>query len=542
MQHLKPGTLLQKGKYRVISVLGQGGFGLTYLGEHVMLGRKVAIKEYFPKQYCDRDSDTSHVTANSTASAEVMERYRSKFIKEAVMLSRFVHPNIVSIQDVFEENNTAYYVMEYVDGPSLSDMLVERKLPTSEALVYINKVGQALMYIHERKINHLDVKPANIMIRKKDNEPILIDFGLSKHYDRSGNETSTTPLGISKGYAPVEQYAGSITSFSPESDVYSLGATLYKTITGTTPPEPSVLLNGGELEFPSFVPDHIATVVRKAMSLAKAQRYKSIAEFLEALNCGQADEAEVAQKYDEGAPEGGDERTEILMSGNETQITGKETNGETIISGGGDAGGNGGEGIDIPGRPDSTDSEEESPEKKAPKKKSKWVLICVILFAVGLLAGLLAIHFMNSGDSADENNTADSMRPATIAADTSMVERMNMTVDSLTFVYTGSVNMDGIPHGTGKAWYKGSIWTRYEGHFYEGEWDGHGELLYRNGDQFIGDFDRGSFAKGVYLIGEDGSYYKGDFKNEMPYNGSWRKSNKELIDSVRNGKSLGKIK
>jgi serine/threonine protein kinase len=162
-----------------------------------------------------------------------MSRFKEKFIKEAQTIAALDHPNIIHILDIFEENNTAYYVMEYIEGGSLSDV-VKRcgALDEAIAVTYIRHIADALDYIHEQKINHLDVKPGNIMVRTKDDNAILIDFGLAKHYDDGGDQTSSTPVGISHGYAPFEQYkSGGVSSFSPATD------TRYVTSRLWTPPE-----------------------------------------------------------------------------------------------------------------------------------------------------------------------------------------------------------------------------------------------------------------------------------------------------------------
>ena len=110
---LTQNSLLQNGKYRIEKVLGQGGFGITYLGEQVALGRKVAIKEFFMKEYCNRNTATSHVSVGSQGSKDTVDRFRLKFIKEAKLIAALNHPNIIRIHDIFEENGTAYYIMEY---------------------------------------------------------------------------------------------------------------------------------------------------------------------------------------------------------------------------------------------------------------------------------------------------------------------------------------------------------------------------------------------------------------------------------------------
>ena len=283
--HLRQGTLLQNGKYRIEKVLGQGGFGITYLAEQPGLRRKVAIKEFFMKEYCNRDGDTSQVSVPSVGSKELVDKFREKFVKEAQNIASFSHNNIIKIHDVFEENNTAYYVMEYLDCGSLSDYLSDRgRLSEDESLTFIRQIADALSYIHEHRVNHLDVKPGNILLDQTHNA-ILIDFGLSKHYDERGGQTSSTPVGISRGYAPLEQYKqGGVSTFSPSTDIYSLGATLYKLLTGTTPPEADDVNENG-LSFPANV--HISESMKKAIAYAmqpkRKDRPQSIEEFLKAL-------------------------------------------------------------------------------------------------------------------------------------------------------------------------------------------------------------------------------------------------------------------
>lgn len=282
---LQSGTLLQGGKYKIERVLGQGGFGITYLATQVGLNRKVAIKEFFMREYCNRDTDTSHVTVGSEGSRDVVEKFRSKFVKEAQNIACLKHPHIISIHDVFEENGTAYYVMEYLDRGSLAELVKQRgRLSEADALRYIRQIADALRYIHERKMNHLDVKPGNILIDETDGA-VLIDFGLSKHYDDEGNQTSTTPVGISHGYAPLEQYKkGGVGTFSPSTDIYSLGATLYKLVTGETPPDANDVNDEGLPAFPSYVSSSVASAIEQAMQPRRKDRPQTIEAFLALLN------------------------------------------------------------------------------------------------------------------------------------------------------------------------------------------------------------------------------------------------------------------
>lgn len=283
---LQPGTLLQGGKYKIEKVLGQGGFGITYLANQELLDRQVCIKEFFFKEYCERNNDASHITLGTQSNSETVERFMAKFLKEARTISHLDHPNIIRIHDIFKENNTAYYVMDYVEGESLNEIVSrDGMLAESKAIDYIKQVASALDFIHQRGINHLDIKPANIMIRKSDNMAILIDFGLSKQYDAQGGQTSTTPVGISYGYAPMEQYnSGGVCTFSAQTDIYSLGATLYKLVTGNTPPQAMEILNDGLPQLPMTLSSGVKNAITSAMQVRKSDRPENISSFLNLLS------------------------------------------------------------------------------------------------------------------------------------------------------------------------------------------------------------------------------------------------------------------
>ncbi len=282
---LTSGTLLERGKYLIISTLGRGGFGITYLAEQTMAKRRVCVKEFFPKDFFKRDEGADTISLLSQSHAGTMSRFKEKFIKEAQTIAALDHPNIIHILDVFEENNTAYYVMEYVEGGSLSDV-VKRGGNVAEgvAIKYIRDIASALGYIHCQKINHLDVKPGNILLRPKEDQTILIDFGLAKHYDAGGEQTSSTPVGISHGYAPIEQYkSGGVSSFSPATDIYGLGATLYYLVTGTVPPSATDMGREG-VEVPSNLSPGVQRAIKEAMNYWREERPQSIDDFLKLLD------------------------------------------------------------------------------------------------------------------------------------------------------------------------------------------------------------------------------------------------------------------
>lgn len=284
-QSLREGMMLQGGKYRIERVLGQGGFGITYLAVHTMLDKRVAIKEFFPRNFCDRDEATSRVTLNTSSVGELVGKLRTKFLKEARNIAKLQHPNIVAIQDIFEENSTAYYLMDYIEGISLYDILKKHgPMAEQQALGYIRPVANAIGYMHSKSMNHLDIKPSNIMVRSSDDTPILIDFGTSKQYDDNGDQTSTMAPAFTHGYAPPEQYKpGGVATFTPQTDVYALGATLLALLLGHTPPHYSEVLEEGLPMPPSSVASSTTKAIEAAMEMRKVRRPATVADFLAIL-------------------------------------------------------------------------------------------------------------------------------------------------------------------------------------------------------------------------------------------------------------------
>ncbi|MBR0024577.1 MAG: serine/threonine protein kinase [Muribaculaceae bacterium] len=239
---LKINTLLRNGTYRILKKLGQGSFGITYLAEHTAQGKKVAIKEFFMKGHNFRLDDGS-ITGMTVGSFSY--NYGQKFKREVINLAKLEHPNIVRVTDYFEENNTYYYIMDFVEGENLNDYLNSHTVSENEAIAIIKDVASALTYMHDQHhMLHLDIKPGNIMRRASDGHIFLIDFGLSKHYNSDGQPETSTTIGLgTPGYAPIEQgNQARGGEFRPTIDVYALGATLYKLLTGETPPAASDVL------------------------------------------------------------------------------------------------------------------------------------------------------------------------------------------------------------------------------------------------------------------------------------------------------------
>ena len=292
MNELKKGCTLQHGKYKIVKTLGRGSFGITYLATTKValsggLGKmdvivNVAIKEFFMEEFNSRSRDGSSVDGTS---ASLVKNYRKKFHREAENLGKLKHPNIVKVLEVFDENNTTYYAMEYVEGESLDEYIKSRgRLPENEVLSFLPEIEAALKHMHDHKMLHLDLKPKNIM-RNKDGHLLLIDFGLSKQYDQNGEPESSTTLGLgTPGYAPIEQanYKQDGT-FPATLDIYALGATIYKMLTGSTPPYASDLLSEGfpeDLFTKLGISSETTSMVEKAMSPVKKHRFQTVSELL----------------------------------------------------------------------------------------------------------------------------------------------------------------------------------------------------------------------------------------------------------------------
>lgn len=343
--NLPNGHVLQNGKYRITHVIGQGGFGITYKGVWytevkgslgtVQTEVPICIKEYFFKDYCYRETESFAVKVHSETGKVLFDKFKEKLIKEAKILSEVHHPHIVNVLEVFEENDTAYIAMEYISGCSLKYMMDrEGILPEPKVLRYVRQIGEALQFVHEKNILHLDIKPSNILIDSS-GKARLIDFGVSKRYDIEQQETSTTMLTLSKGFASIEQYDNEGTqSFSPCPDIYSLGATMYNLLTGKIPTE-SILRATRPLQNPSELNKDISpkteAAIIKAMQIIPADRFQTVDEMMTALDFPAEEETPANELQNTDGLEAEDDETTVIHP-NEQSLQNEDDEDRTIVN------------------------------------------------------------------------------------------------------------------------------------------------------------------------------------------------------------------
>lgn len=498
--------------YKITSVLGQGSFGITYRAKVEMRGALgtldsnmyVAIKEFFMKEVNGRDNTS--VTSGSTSRDGLFEYYREKFEREARNLSTLQHKNIVRVLESFQANGTVYYAMEYISGQSLDSVIIKAPhhcLDAATALGYTQQLGSALSFMHGKGMLHLDVKPANAMV-KDDGTVVLIDFGLSKQYAANGEPESSTKVGAgTPGYAPLEQASyREGKGFPTMMDVYALGGTLYKMLTGQRPPEASEILNDG---FPigemkqHGVPPQVAACVRKAMAPLKKDRYKTIDQLLNALaQCsmqgGSYDELNEATTIAEvdviGVVKPQPTPQPKVTPQPKPQVTPQPK--------------------DVP-VPSSPIDEE---EKKSNKSK-------MVIGAVVAVAAIIAFNAVPRGGKTTGGKTV----PDTI--ETVETHEINDTVsvvcaDGTKGWWMGTVNDNDEPAGKGVFYYRDDDKdgrSKYQGSMFHGKREDSSKatLTYRNGNCYEGTFLNDMFKEGTLWMPNDGLAYVGTFYNKNDF-------------------------
>lgn len=564
---LPVGTILhgEAYDYKITRILGQGSFGITYQAKVEMKGALgtldsnmyVAIKEFFMKEVNGREGST--VTSSSDSKGGLVDYYRKKFEREAQNLSTLKHDNIVRVLESFHGNGTVYYAMEFIDGQSLDNTIINSPkghLDEATALSYTRQIGAALSFMHNRGILHLDVKPANVMVRR-DGRAFLIDFGLAKLYTSDGEPESSTKVGAgTPGYAPLEQASyREGKGFPVVMDVYALGATLFKMLTGNRPPEASEILNDGfptgELMQAGTSTSFIACV-KKAMAPLKSDRYQNVNEFLTTLSAAAAgcdiseeatslntdsstvtDEPEIVdverdnarnaqkaaaerQRQMEAERQRRQEaerarRQEEARKRQEAERQKRQEEEKRLQA----------ERQRQPRR--EADIDTDPIDKPSSNNLMRKVLISVFVF-IGIAICYTGIKNCGGGG----NNGSSSSTSASVEDVKNPIGTINYA-DSADnkFIWTGEV-LNDVPYGMGRAdYFSGDKDNRksYDGrmvdglrHTKEGET---AKLIYNNGNEYTGTFVYDNLGTGTFIDKNSGLRYEGSFLDNSPYKGTW---------------------
>src|SRR5215831_16711118 len=279
---LKPGTRVDD--YVIGAVLGRGGFGITYLVRDENLQKDFALKEFFPEDLALRDGTRIRVRSRPNGESDFSWGLK-KFYDEARLVAQFNHPNIVSVRRVFQANNSAYMLLDFIRGITLEQLLAGRvEMPTQQELDQLaGPLLSALDVVHANKIWHLDISPDNIMMRARDHTPILVDFGASR-FEMKQHSRLISALIFKSGYSAPEQYTSSVSRYGPWTDIYAFAATLYRAISGCRPPEATMRSLADELG-PAIVTakgDYRSTFLSAidwALKLQPSERPQSVAEW-----------------------------------------------------------------------------------------------------------------------------------------------------------------------------------------------------------------------------------------------------------------------
>ena len=532
------GTLLANGKYRIEQYLSSGGFGNTYIATDLAFDEKVAIKELYIKGVCGRDGSTNDVAITLTENQRTFEAQREKFRKEARRLRRLANAHIVKVHDLFDENGTSYYVMDFIEGESLAARLRRTGHPMSVAdvLLLLPQVLDALETVHNAGIWHLDLKPANIMMDRQGNVQ-LIDFGASKQLrNQDGQALSTSSaLAYTPGYAPSEQMEQNLEKFGPWTDLYSLGATLFNLLTLQQPPSPSDIDEDVSeallAHLPSGIDAKVSELIVWLMKPNRKMRPQSVADVRQYLsetidkgNGGLQKPARQAPREvpapQPATPSVADDATQL-----NTRMRKKAQEATPAAT---------------------TDSGEEH---------SPWMRRGII---IGIAAMIVGGFVIGSGVSLlPRSCSSDISAPAT-ADESPAVSNVQIQIDHgpqnlRSYLYTGEATvvtgdqgdtLSITPFGRGEAHYPQSGSTpaaTYRGLFVDGlphDDTGSAEMVFDNGDRYVGTFLKGNYAKGTYALGNGGSIYQGTFSNGAPADGYWYTHAGRPMSRVSSGKEI----
>ena len=518
---LRVGTIL-RGIYRIDSYLSSGGFGNTYVATNIEFDERVAIKEFFMKGVTQREDNETTVSVSNTDNKDSFLAQREKFKKEARRIRQLRNPHIVNVHDLFEENGTAYYVMDYVDGENLSERLKRTGKPMTEQEVrdILPQILDALKSVHDAGIWHLDLKPANIMLEKSGNIK-LIDFGASKQMDaQKGGATTSTAISYTNGYAPREQMEQNYDKFGPWTDIYALGATLYNLLTNKRPPLPTDIDDDMSedkhlaLPFPEGVSDGMKNCVLWMMKTNRLQRPQSIDAIIKAEK-ERKDTPKTVKVPKSSTPKATPVDEETIIAEPQQKRGGRKTT--------------------IPPTVDNSYTGEKKDSQvfdNEQPRKGGYILFAFIVIGIVVCIFIGGFVYESCDSNASQNvEPTDSSTSQVDVTTPKKVYSMQYQTAIGSCEYTGPVDEDNRPHGTGEAYFT-------DGRYYKGGFE-HGNMSgldcyfkYANGDKFDGVFRDNSFYVGSYTIAEDGSHFEGSYNNGQPSAGKWYDKNGKVIEEI----------
>lgn len=504
MYSLPIGTKLKsQSEYTITAAVGQGGFGITYLASadfkfgNITATAHFAIKEFFLKGKCKRADDGITLMPLDAPLLPEIEDCLHDFITEGERINKLCRADehIVNVNEVFRANNTAYFVMEYIGGGSLVD-LVHKKgvLSAAEAKAIIIPIANAIGKLHEANVLHLDIKPENIMMKKTDDEeifPVIIDFGISMHFGKDGKATTRSKNGaVSDGYSPVEQY-GHVTSFAPQVDVYALGATMFYMLTGKTPQQAFDVTTDYLERSLNGIDEAVKYAVMHAMAKDYATRTETIEVFVQELN-------------------GKREEVKPVKVTEEVNTDPKKPGGDTVRI--------------------STDNG---------SSLSKYIKLGVIgvLAFIGVIVGYNLLMPSTSDNQEVKAGVGDTIPKKQIEHVAGQTFKDTQGND---FSYTGEV-VDGKPNGKGTGIYP---YGTYTGEYRDGLRHGaNGTFESKDGsNKFVGSFVNDLYENGKLTMTADGSYFEGSFNKGKPYNGKWYSKDGSFTSDLVEGEYVTDIK
>lgn len=509
LQQLKTNSLLQGGRYRIEQTLGQGSFGITYRGYDTERNEHVAIKEFFMKGVTERNEYDLSVSVSNISNYRVFQEQKEKFRKEAQRLRQLQNLHIVCVHDQFEENGTAYYVMDYVDGENLHERMKRTGSPLTEDEVWnmLPQVLSALKTVHDTGLWHLDLKPGNIMVDNTGNVK-LIDFGASKQIDaQKGGATSHTAICYTVGYAPQEQIDKKYNQFGPWTDIYALGATLYALLTNQRPPLPSDIEDDSTPDksnvfaMLSAVSKKMRDLIVWMMNTSRRKRPQSVYDIMDFLGGNISDEET--------------EFSQSTTGQEETVFTNQYQNEETEFS-------------QTDGYVNENGYSQQysnTAGNNSDSNENGTVVLIILGIIVGIVIFAFFFYHLN----------------------------MNSTSSSSGTTPTTTTNLEpSTTYGTKDVWYDSMGSGTYEGGLKNGEMNGHGTITYSSGQRFTGEFLNGVtnghgilydsdgtvLFDGEYVNGErtrgtqtfaNGNVFTGKFQYGRMYDGTLKSSNGDIL-------------